>query len=300
VDERCATSSRASGEDACGTASRARRWVLVEQPGSWGPDALTTSGLPAEVGAYLRTIARALPARVLLLRRTGGRAARGAASTVFVGRSLAQGGWLERIDLDHLHDLTDLDLSPLSEGRSVGGTPVVEPLYLVCTNGKHDPCCAEHGLPVARALAGLVGERAWECSHVGGDRFAANLVCLPDGVMYGHLDPATAARAVAAHERGQLLLERFRGRSSLAFATQAAEGLTRRRLGLDRLDALRAVRSDRDGDVVRVTLALADGTRLVATVQVGRQQEATPLTCGGVPGRAPTYRLVDLTAAPAP
>jgi hypothetical protein len=300
VDERCATSSLAGGEDTCGTASRARRWVLVEQPGSWGPDALTTSGLPAEVGAYLRTLARSLPARVLLLRRTGGRASRSTARAVFVGRSLARGGWLERIDLDHVSELTDLDLSPLSEGRSVGGAPVVEPLYLVCTNGKHDPCCAEHGLPVARALTGLVGDRAWECSHVGGDRFAANLVCLPDGIMYGHLDPATAARAVAAHEQGRVLLDRFRGRSSLAFATQAAEGLARRQLGLDRLDALRAVGSDRDGAIVRVTFDVDDGTRLVAAVEVGQRHEPAPLTCGGTPGRAPTYRLLDLTPVPTP
>jgi hypothetical protein len=87
---------------------------------------------------------------------------------------------------------------------------VTEPLYLVCTNGRHDPCCAEYGRPVARPSTELVGERVWECSHVGGDRFAGNLVCLPDGVFYGHLDPATALRAVAAHE-GAVLLEHWRG-----------------------------------------------------------------------------------------
>jgi hypothetical protein len=51
-----------------------------------------------------------------------------------------------------------------------------EPIYLVCTHGRHDACCAVRGRPVAAALAAAYPERTWECSHIGGDRFAANVV----------------------------------------------------------------------------------------------------------------------------
>src|SRR5688572_32757811 len=32
---------------------------------------------------------------------------------------------------------------------------------------------------IARALAAEDEENVWECSHIGGDRFAANLICFP-------------------------------------------------------------------------------------------------------------------------
>ena len=42
----------------------------------------------------------------------------------------------------------------------------------------------------------------WECSHVGGDRFAPNVVLLPDGFYYGNLDPESAVRTVRQHLAG--------------------------------------------------------------------------------------------------
>ena len=68
------------------------------------------------------------------------------------------------------------------------------PILLVCTHGVHDTCCALRGRPVAAALAARWPGQVWECSHVGGDRFAPNVVVLPDGFYYGNLDPETAVR----------------------------------------------------------------------------------------------------------
>ena len=65
---------------------------------------------------------------------------------------------------------------------------------LVCTHGVHDTCCAIRGRPVAAALAAEWPGQVWECSHVGGDRFAPNVVVLPDGFYYGNLDPESAVR----------------------------------------------------------------------------------------------------------
>jgi hypothetical protein len=291
---RCAAVSRALAEDPCGSASRARRWVLLEQPGPWGADALRSSGLPTEVGHHLDVLARDLPARVLLLRRPAGAVAADGSRTLLVGRSSPGGGWFEQHLLADPREVLDLDLRPLAEGRTTGGRRLDEPRYLVCTNGRHDVCCAEHGLPVARALAALVGDRAWECSHVGGDRFAANLVCLPQGLLYGHLDATRAVEVVGAHERGRVDLTFLRGRSALPFVTQAAEGLARRALGLDGIDALVARSTRRDGDLATVVLTQAGGTDLEAVVRVGRHPAIAVRTCGGEPTHRPTFELVSL------
>lgn len=277
----CASRSRRCAESQLGTASRARRWLLVEQPGTWGPDALSDSGLPDPVADRLRTLQHALPARVLLLRRPGRATSAGGPRSVYVGWSDVADSWLERFELDDVHDLLGLDLRPLADGASVGGQPVTTPLYLVCTNGRHDPCCAEFGRPVAQALEEVLGSRVWECSHVGGDRFAANLVCLPDGQFYGRLDPASAVDVVAAHERSRITLAHWRGRSPLSFAEQAAEGFARAAFHLDGRDDLRLSGSRRDGDRHHVRFVRDGGEAIEVVVEVARRTVSEPLTCGG-------------------
>ena len=89
----------------------------------------------------------------------------------------------------------------VAAGRSPGLTPHTAPVLAVCTHGRHDTCCAERGRPVAAGLAEAYPEETWEASHIGGDRFAANLLVLPFGLYFGRLDPASArgvARLLAA------------------------------------------------------------------------------------------------------
>ena len=268
--------------------------MLLEQPGAWGADALTESALPPQVATHLAGFAARLPARVLLLRRTGGAPHPGAGRSLFVAYSDTDHSWLERFQLDHARDVLDMSLDELTAGRSVGGDPVTDPLYLVCTNGKHDPCCAEYGLPVARALAETAGDRLWECSHVGGDRFAGNLVCLPDGVFYGHLDADIARAAVAAHEQRRVLLDAWRGRSPVPFAAQAAEGFVRRELGIDGLDHLRYLGVERRGAIHHARFALARDREVSVEVRETRIGVPRALTCAGEPTVAPAFELVGL------
>jgi len=297
VKELCASTARARGEPVLGTASRARRWILLEQPGPWGVDALRESDLPGPVADRLATWARELPARILLLRRPERERPVGTERALYVGSSRAPDHWLESVALGHVDEVLDLDLSGLHDGHTVGGVRVVDPLYLVCTNGKHDPCCAKYGLPVARALRDLVGARVWECSHVGGDRFAGNVVCLPDGLFYGRLDAETARAVVAAHEGGRVAVPYYRGRSSYPFAVQAADVLVRERLGIQGIDALQVVGVERDADRVRVYFRGPAATRIDAEVAVRRDGAPVPLTCSGPPSVAPRYELIALHEA---
>ncbi|HEV3013664.1 MAG TPA: sucrase ferredoxin, partial [Actinomycetota bacterium] len=60
----CATLSRALEEPLYGTASRVRGWVLLEQPGPWGREAVTESRLDRDLARALDRAADAAHLRL--------------------------------------------------------------------------------------------------------------------------------------------------------------------------------------------------------------------------------------------
>ena len=70
------------------------------------------------------------------------------------------------------------------------GTLSDRPLVAVCAHGRHDQCCAVRGRSACGAIADEYPEYTWECSHLGGDRFAATMLILPEGLCYGRVDSA--------------------------------------------------------------------------------------------------------------
>lgn len=210
------------------TASRVARWLLVEHQGAWGPESVPSGRMPVAVARSLARIAADAQARLLLLRRPAGRP-RPTGRWVYAVSS--QPG-AERILARHVEvdaDLTDLVL-PYA-GPADGWDEVQGPLYLVCTHGRHDRCCALRGRPVASALAARFPERTWECTHVGGDRFAANLVVLPEGLYLGRLEADEVVAIAEALAAGTLPAGRIRGRSSLPLPVQAAQHFAREASG---------------------------------------------------------------------
>jgi hypothetical protein len=299
---RCAEEARARGEALLGTASTVRRWLLVEQPGAWGYDALTASELPAAVAEPLVASARAAGARVLLVRRPG-RRGRPRARRVVLAFSGPEGPWLREAPVGDVEELTRLDVGAVFSGGGEGfGRVAEEPAFLVCTHGKHDPCCADFGRPLVRGLkAAGVGD-VWESSHLGGDRFAGNLLCLPHGLYFGQVAPEEGPEVVAAYRAGEIVLERYRGRSCYPMVVQAAEILARRALGLRGLDDVVPVAGGRrrlaPGED-EVVLRLADaGPALVARVRTAPDPVARTLTCRGPESSPPAYELLSLTEAP--
>jgi len=242
------------GEPLLATASRVRRWLLVEQPGPWGRDALLESRMEDRVARTLHSRARRSGARVLLVRRP--RWAEPGPRRAYLAHTSPSARWIEWLGLDDEADLLDVDLSVLAGETPPGlGEPGPPSVRLVCTNGRHDPCCADEGRPVVRALAEEGLDEVWESSHVGGDRFAANVVVLPTGVYFGRVPPERAGELLRDHDRGVLDLQHFRGRSSLPPLVQAAEIFLRRELGERGLDALRALETTpRGADAVSVVL----------------------------------------------
>jgi hypothetical protein len=150
----------------------------------------------------------------------------------------------------------------------------------VCTHGRHDACCAELGRPVALALAdGPHADAVWETSHVGGDRFAGNLVVLPRGLYYGALDAASARAVADATAAGEVVLDHLRGRSDLPMGAQAAEVALRREHGLTGLDDVRALGSRVAGDVTTARFEAAGHGVVEVVVRRVLGEEPHRLTC---------------------
>ena len=275
---RCAAASQSRGDDLAGTASTVRSFLLVEHAGSWGEDALRDARLPRDLGAHLASEGRRHRVRVLLVRRHG-RREEPVGVRVFAARAAGADSWLESATLDAVEDVRDVDLAALGTGRSVGLEPHTDPVLAVCTHGRHDACCAERGRPLAAALAdSRHAGTVWECSHIGGDRFAGNLLVLPRGLYHGHLAPSSVLAVADALADGRLELDHLRGRSDLAMPVQAADIAVRRRHGLTGLDDVRPTSARGDGDLTSVTL---DAAGREVTVQVRRVLEpAQQLTCG--------------------
>ena len=289
---RCAADSVDRAEPVLGTASTVRAFLLLEVPGPWGVDALRDSRLPAEVSGELARRARQHGVRPLLIRRHG--RSDPAGRTVFLGRAHARRPWLEEARLDRPEQVLDLDLAALAAGRSAGLRPREDPLFLVCTHGRHDVCCAERGRPVAAALAAHRPEETWEVSHIGGDRFAGNLLVLPQGLYYGRVTADEAPALADRHLQGHLSLAHLRGRSGYVFAVQAAEVFLRRELGQTADGAVWAESATRDGDTTRAVLGGADGTRWAVTVHTTRAP-ARQLTCGALrENQPPAHALVSV------
>lgn len=211
--------------------TKARAWLLVEHPGPW-PERVEHLTEPAALAGMVRA-AQAAGVRPQLIRRAG----RGRRATpplrVYVGWSQGPDVWLETRELNDHSELADLDLKAVAAGKAPGwGERVDEPVVLVCTHGKRNACCARTGAPLARHLTARFGDLVWETTHVGGDRYAANLVCLPHGVYYGNLGPADGEEAVSSYLDGRVVLENLRGRAGLPEAAQAAEHAVRAETGV--------------------------------------------------------------------
>lgn len=274
----CAAASSLRDEPLSGTATHVRTWVLLEHSGPWGNDALLDARLPDGLGAALKQQARTYRAKILLVRRA--RAKRDPEQlNIFVADAHPRRPRVEHGTVADLREVLDLDLTAFREGGSAGLAAYDGSLFCVCTNGRHDACCAEFGRPVAMALDDAHPEQTWEVSHIGGDRFAGNLVVLPEGLYYGRLDPQRAIGVAGAHLAGELDLDHLRGRSSYPMPVQAAELHLRRRVGATRVVDVALVRRTVDGDVTTATFAVAGATYVVRVRTLLAPETATRLTC---------------------
>lgn len=312
----CSVQSAAVAEPLAGTAPVARSWIVVEHPGPWGRDALTDSALPAVARDALLE-AKALGIGVLLARHPDrlGSTATADGRRVWVARAATGGQRLRHAVLPDLDSLARWDLAALAAGTLPPmGSAQAEPLLLVCTHSKRDVCCAVHGRALVAALhAAATPEqrtRIWECSHVGGHRFAPVTVSLPSGAVHGRLPVDAPDTVLARLSHGQVWPEHLRGRSCLPPALQAVDAAVRGHeevTGADDLDIL-LVRDERTLPVepgwsapdkaLLVEARHADGRAWRADVHRVAVTGLRAESCGAEPGPVAAWTVSGLVEAP--
>ena len=241
---RCSAVAEALDEPMIGSVDQRVRWLLVEDRSAWGSHAVREV-----LGVELEAAAKQRGMRLLLVRRREGDPAADVVRRAFLVDTVAGTMAVRTVERpDELAVLLDVPVADF-------GAPLADPIFLVCTNGKRDACCALRGRAVTTALATDHAERMWECTHLGGHRFAGNLVCLPHGIVYGRVGPMDGPRLADAYLEGRVDPDRLRGRSAWPAPAQVAEQVIRRRLGLAGIDDVRLVESVVEGEHATVRLA---------------------------------------------
>lgn len=237
VDFYCSTLSLEGGEPLYGSASDKRVWFLLEYNPPWGAQAFPESNIPEPVKAHLSAGLSAIPDSNILMLRQPGRAREGIAFFVVIADE--QAPRLYEFRLNAYADLLNIDLAAVVNGDQIYDSNLSdEPLYLVCLNARRDRCCALYGLGIYNALVPVVGNRVWQCSHIGGHRFAPTGLFFPHGICYGRMNPDHIPSMVEAYRSGHLSMEYLRGRVCYRAPVQAADYLLRARLGITAIDAL--------------------------------------------------------------
>lgn len=285
----CSDQSLSRGDPMYGTASAGTSWLLLELSGGWGPSAFLQSPgcIDPTLGLAIVRRAEAAGMRIAAIRKHGRRPAtprwRWFVARCDLGSEALYGG-----EVDDPRAYLDLALDGSDGARSD------DPLVAVCAHGRHDMCCAVRGRSAAAAIAGSYPEYAWECSHLGGDRFAATMLVLPAGLCYGRVDSTDAAALVGRYLDGRVDNRFLRGRTSLPHAVQAAQHFAREAFGDDRIDAYPPLTVEPGDGITRVVL----GGRPDPVAVVLREELSEPLLSqchAKVPGRVRIYTLASLT-----
>ena len=157
------------------------------------------------------------------------------------------------------------------------------PRLAICTHGTRDRCCAKWGFAVYREALRLYenGKSVFEpleCSHLGGDRFAATGVFLPSGSMYAHMDALDLEALTAAEAAGSLLPEHYRGRVFDEELTQVVRaGLARDGIVSEAAGAIALLERRRDS--VRVAI---DGGERVFSIRLGTAETRFFASCASM------------------
>ena len=286
----CSDQSLARDDPMFGTASAGFSWMLLELPGAWGSSAFLQSPaiIEPELGRAVVRRVETAKMRIAAIRRHGRRSAT-RRWRWFVAHSTVGSEALYSGEVGDPREYLDVAL----DGSD--GTLSTDPLVAVCAHGKHDQCCAVRGRGACKAIAARYPEFTWECSHLGGDRFAATMLVLPEGLCYGRVDSADSADLIRLYLEGRLDDRYLRGRTSLPHAVQAAQHFAREAYGDDRIDALHPSSVEHADGVIRVVLGGDSGP--VEVVLAEQMSEPLLSQCHArVPGRVRTFTLASIAS----
>lgn len=184
----CSQDPHNAKEPLAGTAYGAKRVVLLELPhGGWGANPIRN--IETSISEKLLSLQSDGFARVLFISLEDDyHAAHPDETRAYI---YPEGVTTQT---ESLNETVDRIVS-FGRGNDKGWSRTNRNVFLVCTHGKRDKCCAKYGYPIFQRCRQATREDprfehidVWRVSHLGGDRYAPNALVLPSGHMFGRLE----------------------------------------------------------------------------------------------------------------
>ncbi len=233
----CSELSLDAKEEIFATTPRVDVWFLMEYRGGWTDKTFLDSKIPEGVKKRINLHLETIPnSRLQLIKRHDNP---GDVLKFYVAKSDELEPKLFEFDFRSYEELLGLDFNEILEGNS---NLSEELLFLVCTNGAYDKCCGKYGAPVyLEAVKNEKNFMIWQTTHLGGHRFAANVLILPYGIYYGRVRSMDVEELMMDSKNCSINLEHYRGRSCYSKDVQAADYFLRTKTGIKEISALRFI-----------------------------------------------------------
>lgn len=165
------------------------------------------------------------------------------------------------------------------DGDVFAGTVDPRITILCCTDSRRDACCARYGFSTYKAMAAIADPTRFnivQATHLGGCRFAASLVVLPQRQRYGRMTAGQAPGFLQALLNNDIFLSSYKGRADQPEPMQVAE-IAAMRWAEENDAPPRRVRmldaefpeKPEDGETCRLDAEI-DGTRLAIRLKAQR------------------------------
>ncbi|ADP83294.1 sucrase ferredoxin [Pseudofrankia inefficax] len=283
---RCSDWSRVTSLSPAGTAGTYPGYLLVELPLPWprdvaeAPEAAALAPLLASTGYRLQAVVPSDPAaapaerRVILHARPPGQ------------RWFAGYRRFERpVGVSLPEAVADLLAAAAEPGPSRLEAPAID--VLVCGHGTRDSCCGRLGAGLTARLGAVAapdGVTIWRTSHLGGHRFAATFLLLPEGTSWAYGDVELVETVLRRKGDFDAVAGYYRGCSGVdGPQAQALEGEVARQVGWSLLDSPRT--STFDGSRADLT-CVYDGETVTWSAQVGKGRAVSMPDCQSPPSSA--------------
>lgn len=286
-------SALATHQALAGTAPTAQAWVIFEYAGAWSREALSPETFAGDpLGAdLLRATAflESLGARVLLAREPGSAHAplhRDSRAWLATAPDFALGFSTTGTVLD----VADRSTAPALNALLDNSTPFppTRPQIFICCHGKRDECCAVKGRALVQELR-TSRMSVWECSHLGGHRFAPTALLFPHGGLFGRL---THESLISVLQGTSLGLDELRGIPCMSPAEQVVDIAAKKAWHLPWSANVHIEPRDSEGDHTTFVVS-ASNTRMIRCT-VRRTEENLPMSCGKPASATTVWRVVDL------
>lgn len=215
ADSYCCEVSAEHNETMLGSAPEVTIWIVVEYRETWSSHVSNENKLDAATQSWISSsledcLAAGYKPRLQFIRRNR-------RDTGPLSLFVADGRHLKRQHFENYDELSAISVLDFN------GDSVAEQQYFVCTNGQRDRCCGRFGWKAWERLVERVGDRAWQTTHLGGHRFAPNILTLPQGILYGRVFEESVEEFVDCVENGSVPRGFVRGRSSYPKMVQWCE-----------------------------------------------------------------------------